>query len=84
MSQTYDVFDSPDFDPDAFLDRLVYAEPGPEVGLPVPPRLTEADEVIVRRTYELPADVDARLRELAAARHMTVEEFVKDWAQHAA
>lgn len=73
-----------DFDPAAFLDRLTYADPGPSAELPIPPLLTEQDDVVVRRTYDLPVGVDARLRALAAARKVSVEQLLTDLAQHAA
>ena len=77
-----DPFEAPDFDPEAFLARLVFADPGADVDLPVPPVLTEQDEIVVRHEFD-PANY-VRLRSVAAARGMSVQELVNDWAQHAA
>jgi hypothetical protein len=73
-----------DFDPAAFIDCLVYTEPGQGVDIPIPPLLNEQDDVVVRRTYDLPVGVDAQLRALAAARNLSVEQLLTDLAQHAA
>ena len=67
------VFDSPSFDPGAFLASLEYFDAG---DLPVPPVLNEGEEVLVRRTYHLPASVDARLKETAERRGLTVEQLL--------
>jgi hypothetical protein len=78
-------FDSPDFDPNRFLASLV-PDPHPPADVPVPPRLREGEEVPVRRTYKLPVEVDADLQAAAAARHITVEELLREWTRdhHAA
>lgn len=80
-------FASPEFDPDRFMAGLRYLPDNPagEAGdLPVPPRLTEEDVVLVSR--QLPVDVDAELRAAAAAEHITVDELLRRWTRqhHAA
>lgn len=73
-----DFFAAPDYDPDRFMTSLVYT---PEAGdLPVPPRLTDDDVVLVSR--KLPFDVDTELRAAAAAERITVEELLRRWARN--
>jgi hypothetical protein len=71
-------FESPDFDPTRFMASLVYFDDVPsDVTVPAP--LTDDDVVLVRRTYQLPYDVDAGLQAAAAAQHITVEELLQRW-----
>jgi hypothetical protein len=72
------------FDPDRFLASLVFDPPGAPLDMPVPPRLGDDEQIMVHRELDLPPDADARLRAAAANRGMTVEQFMREWAEHAA
>jgi hypothetical protein len=67
-----------------FMADLIFDAPSAPMDMPVPPVLAPNDEVMVHREIDLPVDVDDRLRAAAAARGMSVQEFVRNWAEHAA
>lgn len=72
-----------DFDSNAFMDRLVYTNvPGAE-HLEVPPPLAPGEAVTVRRTLSLNWDgeVDARVRRIAQARGLSLEDLLEEWAE---
>jgi hypothetical protein len=78
------VADLDDLDPDELLNNLVFDPPGTPLDMPVPPVLGPDEQVMVHRTIDLPVDIDARLRAAAAARGMSLQDFVRSWAEHAA
>ena len=62
---------------DVDLDDLVFSDeaPGPD---DVPPRLQPGEEVMVVRSYRIPVELDAWLREQAEARRVTRSDLVRD------
>ncbi len=78
------VADLENFDPETFLAGLVFDPPGTPLDMPVPPLLGEDEQIIVHRTIDLPTATDARLRATAAAHGMTLEEYIRTWAENAA
>lgn len=72
-----------DFDPNAFMDRLVYTDvPGAD-DLEVPPPLAPGELITVRRNLSLNWDgeVDSRVRKIAQTRGMSMEELIEEWAE---
>ncbi len=72
--------DLPDnFDPMTFLDDLVFTD---EVVEDVP-RLEPGEKIIMRRTLNMSWDgqVDWRVRRIAEARGMSMEDLIEEWAE---